>query len=131
MSVSEVKFLHIYLSGDNFEAGKQHGYKLKKQIESSYDIYKRFLFFDLPGDTLADLGKRYLESFTGFSDEYVTEIEGIATGASVNVPMRSSLCDVVFKPTIGVKKEGQNSIPPQKIVACKLLNYCAYINISS
>jgi len=44
---------------------------------------EKFLFFDLPDDKLAEIGKRYLECFFNFSDEYVTEIEGIASGALV------------------------------------------------
>ena len=83
MRTSEGGFPQIYLSGDNFEAGKQHGSQLKQQIETSYGIYKRFLFFDLPDDNLAEIGNRYLESFGVFSEEYVVEIQGIAAGASV------------------------------------------------
>ena len=77
------KFPVICLSGDNYEAGKQHGTKLKQQIEFSYSVYKKFLFFGFPDNKLAEIGKRYLECFANFSDEYVTEIEGIAAGASI------------------------------------------------
>ena len=83
MSATEEKFPLLFLSGDNYQAGKQHGHKLKRQIEVSYDIYKKFLFFDLPDDRLAEIGKRYLECFFNFSEAYVSEIEGIAAGASV------------------------------------------------
>jgi len=83
MSPIERKFPLIFLSGNNFEAGKQHGLKLRRQIETSYGIYKKFLFFDIPDHTLAEIGKRYLECFFTFDEEYVTEIEGIAAGACV------------------------------------------------
>jgi len=42
MSAAEEKFSLIFLSGDNFEAGKQHGLMLRRQIEVSYGIYKKF-----------------------------------------------------------------------------------------
>jgi len=35
MSPIEGKFPLIFLSGNNFEAGKQHGLKLRRQIETS------------------------------------------------------------------------------------------------
>jgi isopenicillin-N N-acyltransferase-like protein len=82
MSALKGKFPLIYLSGDNYEAGKQHGEKLKKQIEFSYSLYQKFLFSGLSDYKLAEIGKRYLECFSNFIEDYVAEIEGIAAGAS-------------------------------------------------
>jgi len=77
----EIPVLHF--TGDNHEFGRQHGERLKNQIATSYSLYKKFLFLDVPDVRLAEIGKQYLDRFFDFSEAYVAEIEGIASGACV------------------------------------------------
>ncbi len=77
----EISVLHF--NGDNYEVGIQHGEKLKNQIGTSYNLYRKFLFFDVPDAGLAEIGKQYLDKFFNFNEAYVAEIEGIASGAGV------------------------------------------------
>lgn len=73
----------FHFSGDNYEFGRQHGEKLKNQIQTSYALYRNFLLLNLPKAELAEIGKQYLEKFFNFNEAYVAEIEGIASGAGV------------------------------------------------
>lgn len=114
--------IHVY--GDHQDAGRNHGEKLKKQIEKSFELYKKFLFMDVPDIELSEIGKQYLERIFNFNEAYAFEIEGIASGAGVD-PWQIALlnsrneahhllkgrqkqneCTTLFLPKVGIL--GQN-----------------------
>lgn len=75
----------IHISGESYTAGKQHGEQLKSRVENCYKLYKKFFFFNISDDELSQIGQDYLECCSKFNDEYVKEMEGIASGAAMQV----------------------------------------------
>lgn len=74
------------LSGSSYEIGRKHGEMFKDKIQISLKTYEKMFweYSNLNWKKACEQAKLHLESIRKFNPNYLEEMEGIATGASVS-----------------------------------------------